>query len=131
MRPDSSIGTITGRPWSRAELEVLGARTWGDVDDAGAFGERHVVPGDDAVLLDRGGHRVVRALVFQADELLASRDLVVLTLLLGQPPVPVAEPVLSVRLDRRGDVRGQRPRRRRPDDERFALALLERETDVE
>ena len=48
----------------------------------------------------------------------------------GRDPLPVlAEPVVGVGLDGRRDVRGQRPRRRRPDDERLAGLVEEREAD--
>ena len=114
------------------ELEVLRARARGDVDDAGALLERHLVPRDHAVDDSRlGGCVVEGADVLEADEVLAARDVVVLPVGRGELPVPVAKPVLSVGLDRGGDVRGKRPGRRRPDHERFALAILEREAHVE
>ena len=69
--------------------------------------------------------------VLEPDEVLAGYDVVVLAALLGQPPAAVAKPVLGVRLDRGRDVRRQRPRRRRPDHQRLALAVDEREAHVE
>jgi hypothetical protein len=114
------------------ELEVLGARARGDVDDPGALVERDLVPRDHAVR-----HAFLRGqilegrVVLQADEILARDDVVVLPALLGQPPAAVAQPVLGVGPDRRGDVGRQRPRRRRPDHERLALAVGEREAHVE
>ena len=76
-----------------------------------------------------GGQVVERPVVLEPDQVLALEDVVVLAALLGQPPAAVAEPVLGVRLDGRGDVRGQRPRRRRPDDQRLAVAVGQREAD--
>jgi hypothetical protein len=38
-----------------AQLEVLGAAAGGDVDDAGALGLAHLIPGDDAVGLAVAG----------------------------------------------------------------------------
>ena len=47
-------------------------------------------------------------------------------------PLPaLAQPVVGVGLDRRGDVRRQRPGRRRPDQQRLALAPFERKAHVE
>ena len=83
------------------------------------------------MLLDRGGQVVERPLVLEPDELLAARDVLVVLTGDREPPEAVAEPVLRVRLHRRRDVRGQRPRRRRPDDQRFALARLQRKADEE
>src|SRR5207253_6946511 len=48
-----------------------------------------------------------------------------------QPPAAVAERILRVRLDRRRDVRGQRPGRRRPDHQRLAVTALQREAHVQ
>ena len=74
------------------ELEVLGAGARGDVDDPAALVERDLVPGDDAVhdpLLRR--EVVERPRVLEPDELLATRDAVVLAAgALGEPPAPVA-----------------------------------------
>src|SRR5204863_2245251 len=49
----------------------------------------------------------------------------------GYPFTVCVEAVVSSRLHGRRDVCGQRPRRRRPDDERLALAPLQREAHVE
>ena len=114
------------------QLEVLRAGARRDVDDPGALGERDLVPRDHPVddpLLRR--QVVERALVLEPDELLTPDDPVVLGVLLAQSPAAVAQPILRVRLDRRSDVRRQRPRGRRPDDQRLALTVLEREPDVE
>src|SRR4029453_1698287 len=54
------------------ELEVLGPRAGGDGDDAGSLVERHLVPGDDAMLGAAHPWKVVeRPVVAQADEVLA------------------------------------------------------------
>ena len=74
------------------------------------------------------------AAVAPADELLAAPALderVVREDVDGDPVAVLAAAVLGVGLDRRGDVRRQRPRRRRPDDERLALALQQREAHEE
>ena len=117
------------------QLEVLGARPGRDVHDAGALVERHVVPRDHAVddpLLRRDV--VERALVLQTDELATERRAHERRIGLprDRPPLAVlGQAVVSGRIDGRCHVRGQRPRRRRPDDERLALAPLEREPDVQ
>ncbi len=116
-----------------AELEVLAAAARGDVDDARALLERHLVPGDDA-MLDAGARRerVERAAVAQPHELGAggAADEHVVGKPRGEHPLAVlAETVLALRIHGRGDVRRQRPRRRRPDDDRLALAVEEREAD--
>src|SRR5207248_3034164 len=101
------------------ELEVLGPGARGDVDDPGALVQLHLAPWDDAVhdvLLRR--QLVERAFVLEPDELRALDDAVELAVLLREPPTAVAQAVVGVRLDRGRDVRRQRPRRRRPDDER-------------
>ena len=109
------------------ELEVLGTRARRDVDDPGALVERDLVPGDDAMPDPfLGGEVVERPVVLEPDQVLALEDVVVVAPLLGQPPAAVAQPVLGVRLDGRGDVCGQRPRRRRPDDQRLAVAVGQR-----
>ena len=114
------------------ELEVLGARARGDVDDPGALVERNLVPRDHAVWGPcLRGQILEGRVVLEPDEVLAGNDVVVLAALLGQPPAAVAKPVLGVRLDRGRDVCRQRPRRRRPDDQRLALAVDEREAHVE
>ena len=118
-----------------AELEVLLARAGRDVDDARPLLERDLVPGDDPVLdLAAGAELVERAAVAKPDELLAADA--AHEALVGVPgdrdPFAVlAQPVLGVGLDRRGDVRRQRPGRRRPDDDGLAVAVEEREADVE
>ena len=74
------------------------------------------------------------AAVAPADELLAAPALderVVGEDVDGDPVAVLAAAVVGVGLDRRGDVRRQRPRRRRPDDERLALALEQREAHEE
>src|SRR5439155_8887106 len=63
-------------------------------------------------------------------QLFALDDTVVVAIL-GQPPAAVAEAVVGVGLDRGRDVGRQRPRRRRPDDQRLALAALQWEAHVE
>ena len=96
-----------------------------------------VGPRDDAVLdLRRGGEVVVGPLVALADELLAldlGDDLAAEGKLgqscFGDPEKPVRRRelhVLGLWVDGRRDVGGQRPRRRRPDDERLALVVEER-----
>ena len=118
-----------------AELEVLLPRSGSDVDDAGPLLERDLVPRDHAVLDVRCGRQVVeRPAVAEADELRSrgGLDERLVGVARGRNPLAVlAPPVLGVGLDRRRDVRGQRPRRRRPDDERLALPVEEREPDVE
>src|SRR5262245_3720717 len=74
---------------------------------------------------------VERPLVLEADEILALDDVVVLALRGREPPAAVAQPVLRVGLHGRGHVRGERPGSGRPDDERLARPVLEREPDVE
>ena len=118
-----------------AELEVLLAGAGRDVDDPGALFERDLVPGDDPMLdLAAGAEVVERPPVAKPDELLSEGT--TLESLVGVPgdrdPLAVlAQPVLRVGLDRRGDVRRQRPGRRRPDDEGLPRPLEEREADVE
>src|SRR5205085_9959952 len=70
-------------------------------------------------------------LVLESDELLALDDTLVLAAFLRHPPLAVVEAVVGVGLDGGRDVRRQRPRRRRPDDERFALAGLQRKAHEE
>src|SRR5437870_148501 len=100
--------------------------------DAGTLLQRDVVPGDHAVADSLLCWEVVeRPLVLEADEVLAPSHMLVLLLLAGHAPFAVAQSVLDIRPDRGGDVRGQRPRRRRPDNERLPLAPLEGEADEE
>src|SRR6185295_4482478 len=49
----------------------------------------------------------------------------------GDPLAGVLSAVLGFGIDRSGDVRGQCPRRRRPDDERLPVTSLQREADEE
>ena len=117
------------------EIEVVGAGAGRDVDDAGAFVDRDLVPRDDPVREPfLRGQVVERALVLEPDELFAAHG--ALRLLVGirlarDPVAGLEEHVLRVGLDRGGDVRGQRPGRRRPDHERLVLAALQREAHVE
>ena len=103
------------------ELEVLRAGPRRDVDDAGPLVERDVVPRNDAVLdVALRGQLVEGAAVAPADELLPAPALderVVGEDVDGDPVAVLAPPVLRLRVHRRRDVRGQRPGRRRPDDE--------------
>ena len=115
------------------ELEVLAAAARRDVDDPGALIERDLVPRDDAVLDRPAGTEIVEgARVAPADELLAAlplRKRLVRVERDGDPLAALAPAVLRVRLDRSGDVRRQRPRRRRPDHERLARPVEQREPD--
>ena len=114
------------------QLEVVGPGAGRDVNDPRPFGQRDVVPGDDPMGDTSLSRQVVeRSFVLEADELLAPRDTVISFIGHGQPPAAVAQPVLRVRLDGGGDVRGKCPGRRRPDDERLAFAVLKRKADVE
>jgi hypothetical protein len=77
---------------------------------------------------------VERAFVRKADELFAAhrlRELALAGEVPHQPAAVGAQHVLGVWLYGRSHVRRQRPRRRRPDDQRLAFALLEGEADVE
>jgi hypothetical protein len=117
------------------ELEVLGAAARRDVDDAGALVHRDLVPGDHAVLDRRPRReRVEGAVVVEPDELRAGDGLdePLVREARGQHPLAVgAAPVRLLRVNRGGDVRGQRPRCRRPDDERLPGPLPQREPDEE
>ncbi len=117
------------------ELEVLRPGPGRDVDDARALVERDLVPGDhpvdDTVL---GGELVEGPLVLETDELFAAHALLEVLVGIprdGDPLTDVVAPVLRVGLDRGRDVRRERPRRRRPDDQRLALAPAKREADEE
>ncbi len=118
-----------------SELEVLGPRARRDVHDPGALVERDVVPRDHAVddaLLRRDV--VERALVLEPDELAAERraDERRVRLARHRPPLAVlGQAVVGGRIHGRGDVRRKRPGRRRPDDERLVLAVLERKAHVQ
>ncbi len=117
------------------ELEVLAAAAGRDVDDAGARVEGDVVPRDHAVLDLRAGlERVERPAVAPADELGPlddAREALVREERTGNPLPVLEQAVVGGRVDRRGDVRGQRPRGRRPDDDPLALVVEQREADVE
>ena len=106
------------------QLEVLLAGAGGDVHDARALFERHLVPRDHAVLdLTAGTEIVERPAVAQPDELRARDDPRerLVRVPRGRDPLAVlAAPVLGVGLHGRRDVRRQRPGRRRPDHERLA-----------
>ena len=117
-------GLIHGRQHVEAvhlrELEVLAAAAGRDVDDARALVERDLVPRDHVVLHLSRGEIVERARVAPADELLSALSLaerLVGVTRDGNPLAVLPAPVLGVGLDRRCDVRRQRPRRRRPDHE--------------
>ena len=118
-----------------AELEVLLAGARCDVDDAGSLLQRDLVPRDDPVVdLAARTEVVERTAVAKTHELLSAGSMV--ELLVGIPgdcdPLAVlAPPVLRIGLDRRRDVRRQRPGCRRPDDEGLVGSLEEREADVE
>ena len=117
------------------ELEVLGARARSDVDDARSLVQSDVVPGDDPVddALLRG-EMVERPFVLEADELAAegAADERLVGVESGRDPVAVLpQAVVRGRVDGGGDVRRKRPRCRRPDGERLAVAPLERKADVE
>ena len=139
-----------------AELVVLGAAAGGDVDDPGALLLGDLVPGDHAVLvrgrrlvagalgerrLDRG-QLVERARVAPPDELGAGLLLLDLEVADERPlEDAAAQPerlavladadVALLGVDGGGHVRGERPRRRRPDQERLAGPVDEREPDRE
>ena len=106
-----------------AELEVLAAAAGRDMDDAGALLERDLVPGDDLVLDRRAGAEVVeRPAIAEPDELLAAHTLLEALVRVardGDPLAVLAQPVLRIGMHGGGDVGRQRPRRRRPDDDRF------------
>ncbi len=124
-----------GKVVDAGELEVLGARARCDVNDAGSLVERDVVPRDHAV--NDTGLRlelVERAGVLETDELVAAdraHEALIGVASHGDPAPVGGQPVLRVRLDGRSDVRGQRPRSRRPHDERLAVATDERQAHEE
>ncbi len=117
------------------QLEVLGAAARRDVDDPRALVERDLVPRDHAMHDARLRRQVVEGTgVLEADELGARRALD--ERLVGEardrdPAAVLGQPVLGVGLHRGCDVRRQRPRRRRPHDERLAVAAGEREAHEE
>ena len=133
IRPDSSIGTRTGRPWTRESSK----------SSAPAPGAMWTIPVPRRARPRPRGSRDGRCRSAPAassngpsyssptSSSPRARAVVLLARSLRQPPIAVAQPVFGVGLDRGGDVRGQRPRRRRPHDERLALASLQREPDVE
>ncbi len=115
------------------QLEVLGAAAGGDVDDPRALLDRDLVPIDHAVLhLCARGERVERPLVAKADERRSRHDLrePLVGVARGHHPLAVLAPaVLRLGVDRGRDVRRERPGCRRPDHERLARPLDEREPD--
>ena len=117
------------------ELEVLLACARRDVDDAGSLLERDLVPRDDPVVDLAAGAEVVEGTAVAKTHELLSEGTTVESLVGipgdGDPLAVLAPPVLRFGLDRRGDVRRQRPGRRRPDDQRLIRSLEEREADVE
>ncbi len=142
------------QPERLAELEVLGAAARGDVDDAGPLVLADVGPRHDPVLVGRvrgvgraGGEglpdsrQVVERPVIAPADHVRSGDLVEhlertgergLEGPLPQPVDPVTLADLDVadgRADGGSHVRGQRPGRRRPDQQRFARPVAERERD--
>ena len=122
------------------EREVLLAAAGGDVDDAGAFDRADVGPGDHPMLdVDFGGQLVKRTFVGPAEHVGAlqlARDGIVaaqgvLDCLLGEiEPVTVLLDVDVVQLgiDRGGNVGGERPGRRRPDEQRGVRLIDQRQT---
>ena len=109
-----------------AELEVLLSGARRDVDDAAALVQRDLVPRDDAMVdLSARAEVVERPAIPEPDELgaLHGSDERLVRIARGRDPLSVlAQAVVGVGLDGRRDVRRQRPRRRRPDDERLARA---------
>ena len=106
------------------ELEILRAAPGRDVDDPGSLLHRDLIPGDDAVLDTRcPGQLIERSLIAPADEFRSrpALDVDLVGIALDRNPLPVLlEAVLLLRMNRGGDVRGQRPGRGRPDRERLA-----------
>ena len=128
-------GNEHGQVVHARQLEILRAGAGRDVHDATPFVERDVVPRDHAVLypLQRGSV-VERPPVAPADELgpvLRLRRYPFALPLLRPPLALRREDVFRIGAHSRGHVRGQRPRRRRPDDERLALALRQRKANVQ
>ena len=118
-----------------AELEVLGAGARGDVDDAGTFVQRDLVPRDDAVLDLRRRRKIVeRAAVRATHELLAAHPLHEFGVWETLDRVPLAvlvQPYSASGLTAAATFAGQRPGCRRPDDERLAFAVEQREANEE
>ena len=134
------------QPEGPPELEVLGAAARGDVDDAGPLLLADVAPRDHAVRRSRPPANASRTAgrssngpVYRQPTRSAPARLLddlerALEDLLERPP---AEPeqvlaladldVAEVRADGRGHVGGQRPRRRRPHEQRLARPVQERE----
>ncbi len=114
-----------------AEVEVFLSGSGGDVNDAGALVERDVVPRDDAVLDFTAGTEIVeRPAVAEPDELGARDDLrerLVRVPRDGYPLAVLSSSVLGIGLDCRRDVRRQRPGRGRPDHDRLAGLVEQRE----
>ena len=142
------------QPETLAELEVLGAAARCDVDDAGPLLLPDLVPGDDPmhvrarpVLADPGTERIAdggqlveRAGVAPADEVatgpllehLEGADDRCLERAAAEPEDIVALPDADVAdglADRRRDVGGQGPGGRRPDEQRLAGSIEERQPD--
>ena len=117
------------------QLEVFPTAARCDVDDAGALVERDLVPGNDTVLDGRPRlQRVERSLVTPADELGTGQRLLegLVRVPRDRDPFAVrAAAVLRLRVHGGCDVRRQRPRRRRPDHERLALPIEQRQAHVE
>ena len=108
------------------ELEVLGAGARSDVDDARPLVQSDVVPGDDAMddsLLR--GEMVERPFVLEADELAtegAADERLVADRARSRPSRRSRAGRSPRRVDGGSDVGRERPRRRRPDGERLAVA---------
>ena len=120
-----------------ADAHVLLAEGGGDVDDAGAVGGGDVVAADHEVrplvrLHEAEGRLVLKAQQLGAGELALDDGLLAEDLLdqLAREDEALAaaqdERVGDLRMDGRGDVADQRPRRRGPDGERDGLGLAAR-----
>ena len=115
-----------------AQLEVVAPGAGGDVDDPRALPHRDLGPRDR-----RGGRPRRRARARRTAPRSASRPSRLPSRVSANGSsgaVNIADPVavgrqavLELRVHRRGDVRRQRPRRRRPDHERLAGALEQRQ----
>ena len=117
------------------ELEVLRAAARRNVHDAASLLERDSVPGNDAVLDPSDRRQVVeRPLVAGADELRALDDpnrAGIRIARYGDPVSVLEQTVVGVRANGGRDVRRQRPRRGRPDDQCLAVPILERKANEE